>query len=187
MPRVSRQSAGILLYRRREGRLQVLLAHPGGPFWAKKDLGAWSIPKGEHDQDEEPEQAARREFAEETGSRIESDSLVPLGEVKQKSGKLVRAFAVEGDFDPKELHSNTFELEWPPRSGRRLEVPEVDRAEWFDLDEAAGRIFEAQKPFLERLRESVDPHRSSEGSPAIDPGPNRAKPRAHRKPQGGQP
>ena len=155
MARASRQSAGILLYRRHEGRLQVLLAHPGGPFWAKKDLGAWTIPKGEHGQDEDPEQAARREFAEETGATLDSVHLIPLGEVKQKSGKLVRAFAAEGDFDPKTLRSNTFELEWPPRSGRRLEVPEVDRAEWFDLEEAAGRMFEAQRPFLERLRESI--------------------------------
>ena len=154
MARASRLSAGILLYRRVQGRLQVMLVHPGGPFWAKKDKGAWSIPKGEHDEDEHPEQAARREFAEETGSRIELDELVPLGEVKQKSGKLVRAFAAEGEFDPEELDSNMFELEWPPRSGRHVEVPEVDRAAWFDLDEAAERIFEAQRPFLERLRES---------------------------------
>ena len=158
MPRSSRSSAGILLYRRNQGRLQVLLVHPGGPFWAKKDLGAWTIPKGEHDETESAEQAARREFAEETGCRIELNGLVPLGDVKQKSGKLVRAFAAEGDFDPTERSSNTFELEWPPRSGRRIEVPEVDRAEWFDLDEAARRILEAQRPFLERLQMEADPH-----------------------------
>jgi predicted NUDIX family NTP pyrophosphohydrolase len=162
MPRSSRQSAGILLYRKVENRLQVLLVHPGGPFWAKKDLGAWTIPKGEHEEGEDPEQAARREFAEETGASLALEELVPLGEVRQKSGKIVRAFAAEGDFDPKELNSNTFELEWPPRSGRRIEVPEVDRAEWFDLEEAARRLFEAQRPFLERLQESADPHRSSE-------------------------
>jgi predicted NUDIX family NTP pyrophosphohydrolase len=156
MPPASRQSAGILLYRRVHGRLEVLLVHPGGPFWAKKDLGAWTIPKGEYTEDESPEQAARREFAEETGVTLESsDELLPLGEVKQKSGKLVRAFAVQMDFDPNELRSNTFELEWPPRSGRRIEVPEVDRAEWFDLDEASRRIIEAQRPFLERLREAI--------------------------------
>ena len=162
MPRSSRQSAGILLYRKVENRLQVLLVHPGGPFWAKKDLGAWTIPKGEHEEGEDPEQAARREFAEETGASLALEELVPLGEVRQKSGKIVRAFAAEGDFDPKELNSNTFELEWPPRSGRRIEVPEVDRAEWFDLEEAARRLFEAQRPFLERFQESADPHRSSE-------------------------
>src|SRR5688572_10695879 len=103
MPPVSRQSAGILLYRRAQGRLQVLLVHPGGPFWAKKDLGSWTIPKGEHAEVESPEQAARREFAEETGTSLESEELLPLGEVKQKSGKLVRAYAVERDFEPKEL------------------------------------------------------------------------------------
>ena len=151
MPSAPRQSAGILLYRRVEGRLEVLLVHPGGPFWARKDLGAWTIPKGEHGSDEEPEQAARREFAEETGSELPNDDLVSLGQVKQKSGKLVRAFAVEGDFDPKTLKSNTFELEWPPRSGRRIQVAEVDRAEWFDLELAGRKILEAQKPFLERL------------------------------------
>ena len=152
MARIPRQSAGILLYRRRQGRLEVLLAHPGGPFWARKELGAWTIPKGEHGADESPEQAARREFAEETGASLPLDKLVSLGEVKQKSGKLIRAFAAEGDFDPATLVSNTFELEWPPRSGRRLEVPEVDRAEWFSLEEAAEMIFESQRPFLERLK-----------------------------------
>ena len=155
MAPATRQSAGILLYRRTQGRLQVLLVHPGGPFWAKKDLGSWTIPKGEHAEDEEPEHAARREFAEETGGKLPSESLADLGEVKQKSGKRVRAYAVQGDFDPKELVSNTFELEWPPRSGRRVVVPEVDRAQWFDLDEAAERILEAQRPFLERLQKTV--------------------------------
>ena len=151
MARIPRQSAGILLYRRRQGRLEVLLAHPGGPFWAKKELGAWTIPKGEHEADESPEQAARREFAEETGAILTARTLIELGEVKQKGGKLVRAFAAEGDFDPATLVSNTFELEWPPRSGRTIEVPEVDRAEWFSLEAAAEKIFESQKPFLERL------------------------------------
>jgi len=155
MAPATRQSAGILLYRRTQGRLQVLLVHPGGPFWAKKDQGAWTIPKGEYADDEEPEHAARREFAEETGATLPNDALTDLGEIKQKSGKRVRAYAVQGDFDSKKLRSNTFELEWPPRSGRRIEVPEVDRAEWFDLDEAGDRILEAQRPFLERLRETV--------------------------------
>ena len=155
MASATRQSAGILLYRRTQGRLQVLLVHPGGPYWAKKDAGAWTIPKGEHAEDEEPEHAARREFAEETGATLPNDALTDLGEIKQKSGKRVRAYAVQGDFDPKELVSNTFELEWPPRSGRRVVVPEVDRAEWFDLDEAAERILEAQRPLLERFQKTV--------------------------------
>jgi len=155
MASATRQSAGILLYRRTQGRLQVLLVHPGGPYWAKKDAGAWTIPKGEHADDEDPEHAARREFAEETGATLPNDALTDLGEIKQKSGKRVRAYAVQGDFDPKELVSNTFELEWPPRSGRRVVVPEVDRAEWFDLDEAAERILEAQRPLLERFQKTV--------------------------------
>ncbi len=155
MARSTRQSAGILLYRRASDRLEVLLVHPGGPFWARKDLGAWSIPKGEHEVGEDPEQAARREFAEETGASLAQAELVPLGEVRQKSGKIVRAFAAEGDFDPTTLQSNTFELEWPPRSGRILVVPEVDRAEWFDLEEASKRMFEAQRPFLARLENEL--------------------------------
>jgi predicted NUDIX family NTP pyrophosphohydrolase len=153
MAPVSRKSAGILLYRRLEGHLQVLLVHPGGPFWARRDLGAWTIPKGEYGEDEDPEQAARREFAEETGATLEDSPLVDLGEVKQKSGKRVRGYATEGDFDPATLVSNTFELEWPPRSGRHVQVPEVDRAAWFQLDEAAAKIHEAQRPFLDRLQE----------------------------------
>ena len=155
MASATRQSAGILLYRRTQGRLQVLLVHPGGPFWAKKDLGSWTIPKGEYGEGEEPEDAARREFVEETGATLPNNALTDLGEVRQRSGKRVRAYAVQGDFEPKELRSNTFELEWPPRSGARIQVPEVDRAEWFDLDEAVERILEAQRPFLERLRETA--------------------------------
>jgi predicted NUDIX family NTP pyrophosphohydrolase len=155
MARSNRQSAGILLYRKASDRLEVLLVHPGGPFWARKDLGAWTIPKGEHEEGEDPEQAARREFAEETGASLGSAELLPLGEIKQKGGKLVRAFAAQGDFDPDALLSNTFELEWPPRSGRRIEVPEVDRAEWFDLEEASKRMFEAQRPFLARLEKAL--------------------------------
>jgi len=155
MTPASRQSAGILLYRTQQGRLQVLLVHPGGPFWARKDLGAWSIPKGEYAPDEDPEHAARREFEEETGATLNTD-LKPLGEVTQKGGKRVLAFAAEGDFDPAHLKSNTFPLEWPPRSGKTIDVPEVDRAAWFDLEEAAARIFEAQKPLLEKLLELSD-------------------------------
>jgi len=144
-------SAGLLLYRMRDGAPEVLLVHPGGPFWARKDEGAWSIPKGEHGADEEPQAAAIRELAEELGTTLELADLKELGEVRQRGGKLVRAFAAEGDFDPDTLHSNTFEMEWPPRSGRRQEFPEVDRAQWFDPETARQKINPAQSAFLDRL------------------------------------
>ena len=147
---MARRSAGLLLYRRRDGELEVFLVHPGGPFWAKKDLGAWSIPKGEYSDGEDPLSAARREFEEETGFAPPGDS-VALGEVKQTGGKVVVAWAAEGDCDPGELVSNTCEIEWPPRSGRKLEIPEVDRAGWFLLAEARERILKSQQPFLDRL------------------------------------
>ncbi|HYK59382.1 MAG TPA: NUDIX domain-containing protein [Bryobacteraceae bacterium] len=143
-------SAGILLYRRRKGNLEVLLAHPGGPFWKRKDLGAWSIPKGECDAGEDPMAAARREFEEETGLSLKSE-LTPLGEVKQAGGKRVLAWAVEGDCDPASIHSNTFDLEWPPKSGKIQQFPEIDRFEWFSLDAARERLVEAQTVFLDRL------------------------------------
>jgi predicted NUDIX family NTP pyrophosphohydrolase len=146
------RSAGILLHRTgSDGEPEVLLVHPGGPYWAKKDLGAWSLPKGEHGDDEAPLAAALREFEEETGTRIDGEAAVDLGEVRQKGGKVVRAFAVAGDLDPDQLVSGTFELEWPPRSGRRRAFPEVDRAAWFGLAEARRRLLEAQVPFLDRL------------------------------------
>jgi predicted NUDIX family NTP pyrophosphohydrolase len=144
-------SAGILLHRRSEFGIEVLLVHPGGPFWARKDLGAWSIPKGELDGDEDPRDCALREFAEETGTRLPRSALEDLGSVRQKSGKLVFAFAVEGEFDPATLASNTFELEWPPRSGRMRAFPEIDRAEWFGLDAARGKLNPAQAEFVDRL------------------------------------
>ena len=144
-------SAGVLLYRRREGAVEVLLVHPGGPFWARKDLGAWSIPKGEYDDGEDPRACALREFAEETGTRLPGGALDELGSVKLKSGKLVLAFAVEGDLDPATISSNTFELEWPPRSGRIQSFPEVDRAEWFDLTTAREKLNPAQAEFVDRL------------------------------------
>ena len=147
-------SAGILLFRRRNGELQVLLVHPGGPFWAARDLGAWSIPKGEY-RGEDPLVAARREFAEELGSPAPHGRMIDLGQVRLKSGKLVRAWGVEGDLDAGAARSNTCEIEWPPRSGRRIEIPEVDRAEWFELEEAARRINPAQAALLERLAEQV--------------------------------
>ena len=144
-------SAGILLYRLSEAGPEVLLVHPGGPFWARKDLGAWSIPKGEPDAGEDARAAALREFAEETGTRLAGGALDELGTVKQKSGKVVTAFAVAGDLDPATLASNTFEVEWPPRSGRRQSFPEVDRAEWFDLDTAREKLNPAQAAFVDRL------------------------------------
>jgi predicted NUDIX family NTP pyrophosphohydrolase len=144
-------SAGILLHRRGPAGREVLLVHPGGPFWARKDLGAWSIPKGELDDGQDPRACARREFAEETGTELPDGALDDLGAVKLKSGKIVVAFAVEGDLDPATLVSNTFELEWPPRSGRIQAFPEVDRAEWFGLDAAREKLNPAQAAFVDRL------------------------------------
>jgi predicted NUDIX family NTP pyrophosphohydrolase len=144
-------SAGILLHRRGDDGVEVLLVHPGGPFWARKDLGAWSIPKGEIDADEDPRAAARREFAEETGARLPDGALDELGSVRQKSGKVVVAFAAPGDLDPAAVVSNTFEMEWPPRSGRVQAFPEVDRAEWFGLDAAREKLIPAQAAFVDRL------------------------------------
>lgn len=145
-----RRSAGLLLYRRREGGVEVLLVHPGGPFWANKDDGVWSIPKGEYIPREDPLAAARREFEEETGARPEGEAFA-LGEFRQSSAKIVDAWAVEGDFDPATLKSNTFTLEWPPRSGRTREVPEVDRAAWFTPEAAARKLLKGQRPILEAL------------------------------------
>jgi predicted NUDIX family NTP pyrophosphohydrolase len=147
-------SAGILLYRRSAHGIEVLLVHPGGPFWARRDLGSWSIPKGEFGPDEEPAAAARREFAEELGVELPGE-LHPLGEVKQKAGKRVVGFAVEMDIDASTVHSNSFEMEWPPRSGRTKSFPEIDRAEWFDLDTARQKIIPGQAPFLDRLASLV--------------------------------
>lgn len=143
-------SAGILLFRERAGRLEVLLAHPGGPYWAKKDAGAWTIPKGEIAEDEEPLAAARREFEEETGARVEGEPL-PLRPRRQPGGKLVHAWAMRGDLDPTAVRSITFTMEWPPRSGRQQAFPEVDRAGWFGLPDARGKILKGQAPFLDEL------------------------------------
>jgi len=147
------RSSGVLLYRRTGGRIEVLLGHMGGPFWARKDDGAWSIPKGEHDPDEDGEAAARREFAEELGSPVPVVRLQPLGEVKGR--KLLAVWAGEGDLDADSVTSNTFPLEWPPRSGRMQEFPEIDRAAWFDLGVAHSKIVQAQRPFLDRLADSL--------------------------------
>jgi predicted NUDIX family NTP pyrophosphohydrolase len=147
---VPKRSAGILMYRRGAMGLELLLVHPGGPFWARKDLGAWSIPKGEYSETEDPRDVAMREFEEETGTHPRGE-LRPLGEVTQPGRKVVTAFALEGDFDPATLKSNTFELEWPPKSGRRASFPEVDRAEWFDIDFARQKMLSAQVELLDRL------------------------------------
>jgi predicted NUDIX family NTP pyrophosphohydrolase len=150
-----RSSAGILLYHGADDALEVLLVHPGGPFWARKDAGAWSIPKGEYSDDEDPLAAARREFAEELGSEPPPGEPSDLGEIRQKSGKLVHAWALAGDLDASEIRSNTFTLEWPPRSGRMGEFPEVDRAQWFALDLAREKLNPAQVAFLDRLVQTV--------------------------------
>jgi predicted NUDIX family NTP pyrophosphohydrolase len=146
-------SAGIVLYRGQPP--EVLLVHPGGPLWARRDRGAWSIPKGEYEQGEDPLDAARREFEEELGAPPPAGQGLDLGEIRQKSGKLVRSWALAGDFDPATLRSNTFALEWPPRSGRLQEFPEIDRAEWFTLPEARERIIAAQIPLLDRLEQAL--------------------------------
>jgi predicted NUDIX family NTP pyrophosphohydrolase len=146
-----KQSAGILLYRYHQGILQVLLVHPGGPFWAKKDVGAWTIPKGEPGEGEELPVAAKREFMEETGFDIEGD-LIILTPVRQKGGKLVHAWAVEGDMDVALLKSNTFEMPWPPKSGNIQVFPEIDKAQWFSAEEALGKILPTQAAFIEELQ-----------------------------------
>ena len=149
--RAPKRSAGILVYRRRSASVEVLLGHPGGPFWSRRDTGAWSIPKGEYSTDEPAEDAARREFTEELGLPVPAGVLMPLGDVRQKNGKIVTAWAVEGDLDPTTVVPGTFELEWPPRSGRRQITPEIDRVAWFSLAEAADRINAAQRTFLDRV------------------------------------
>jgi predicted NUDIX family NTP pyrophosphohydrolase len=142
------------MYRGSGANLALLLVHPGGPFWAKKDLGAWSIPKGEHAADEDPLAVAQREFEEETGARPRGE-FRSLGDVVQAGGKRVSAWAVEGDFDPATLVSNSFELEWPPRSGRKQSFPEVDRAEWFSPEQAREKILPGQRAFIDRLVELI--------------------------------
>ena len=146
----------MLLYKYEKGELLVLLVHPGGPFWAKKDLGSWSIPKGEYESGENPLAAAVREFGEETGGQVKGP-FHPLGEIRQKSGKVVIAWAVQGEFDPKALKSNLCKIEWPPKSGKTQMVPEADRAGWFRIEEARKKILAAQLPFLGRLELAVAP------------------------------
>jgi predicted NUDIX family NTP pyrophosphohydrolase len=150
---MAKKSAGLLLFRDTRGVLEVLLVHPGGPLWAKKDEGAWSIPKGEFTDDEDPLAAARREFEEEMGAPARGEFL-PLTPLKQSGGKLVFAWAVRSDFDPATLKSNLFSMEWPPRSGKRREFPEIDRAQWFTLDQARSKILKGQAGFLDQLVEA---------------------------------
>jgi predicted NUDIX family NTP pyrophosphohydrolase len=147
---MSKSSAGLLMYRKKRTALEVLLVHPGGPFWRNKDEGAWSIPKGEVDEGEDLHEAARREFEEETGSRP-SGEFLPLTPIKQKSGKIIHAWAVEGNLDPAAIRSNTFTMEWPPKSGKRIEFPEVDRAAFFDIATATNKINPAQALLLTEL------------------------------------
>jgi predicted NUDIX family NTP pyrophosphohydrolase len=150
MAGVRKLSAGILMFRKRESTLQVFLVHPGGPFWRNKDAGAWSIPKGEYEEREDPLDAAKREFREETG--IEADGeFLPLGQIKQPSGKLITAWALEGDCSPSAVRSDMFSMEWPPKSGRQQEFPEVDRADWFTVNEAKKRIVKGQIGFIDRV------------------------------------
>jgi predicted NUDIX family NTP pyrophosphohydrolase len=152
---VPQRSAGILLYRLAGNAPEVLLVHPGGPFWARRDAGVWSIPKGEYDDAEDPQACALREFEEETGSALPPGRLIDLGEVRQKSGKLVTAWAAEGDLDADAVRSNTFTMEWPPRSGSTAEFPEIDRAGWFGVDAAREKLNPAQTEFLDRLLERL--------------------------------
>jgi predicted NUDIX family NTP pyrophosphohydrolase len=147
-------SAGILLYRVRSGAPEVFLVHPGGPFWTKKDAGAWSIPKGEFEEGDDPLETARREFLEETGSPV-SGGFVALTPLKQKSGKLVHAWAAEGDIDAASIRSNTFSMEWPPRSGKQQEFPEVDRGEWFSIPAAREKLHQGQLGFLDELESKI--------------------------------
>jgi predicted NUDIX family NTP pyrophosphohydrolase len=152
---MSKRSAGLLLYRVRDEGLEVFLAHMGGPFWARKDEGAWTIVKGEYEEPEDPFAAARREFLEETGTHPPAGRTLDLGEVRQSSGKRVVAWAIEGDLDPASVRSNTFTVEWPPRSGLMREFPEIDRAEWFDTATARRKLIKAQVPFIDALERQV--------------------------------
>lgn len=156
---MARKSAGILLFRKDADDVRVLLVHPGGPYWKSKDLGAWSIPKGERDEAEEAEAAARREFLEETGMAV-AGPLLPLGAIRQPGGKEVTGFACEGDLDPSAIACNSFEMEWPPRSGRMSSFPEVDRAEWFALALAREKINRGQRVLLDRLEALLRGHPS---------------------------
>jgi predicted NUDIX family NTP pyrophosphohydrolase len=152
---MAKTSAGILAYRKKNGAHEFFLCHPGGPFYQNKDLSSWTIPKGEYDSGEEPLAAAKREFEEETGQKIEGDFL-PLNPVKYKSGKIVTAWAVHANPDEKNISSNFFSLEWPPKSGKYIDVPEIDKCEWFSIEEARKKILPALRPLMEELFESLE-------------------------------
>lgn len=152
---MGKKSAGILLYRLKGNSLEVFLVHPGGPLWAKKDLGAWSIPKGEFTEQESPLAAAKREFKEELGIEF-TGSVIPLTPIKQKSGKIVYAWASEGDIDPDAIKSNTFEMEWPPGCGKKQEFPEIDKGKWMDISEARRKIIPSQSPLIDELVSTLD-------------------------------
>jgi predicted NUDIX family NTP pyrophosphohydrolase len=158
----ARTSAGLLLFRVREEVCEVLLGHMGGPFWAKKDDGGWSIPKGEYDDGEDPFTVALREFEEELGTPVQAEAFIDLGEIRQPGGKRVTVWAAEGDFDASTARSNTFPLEWPPRSGRFQEFPEIDRAAWFPVAEARTKLLKGQLPLLDRLMAELAPRTVSE-------------------------
>jgi predicted NUDIX family NTP pyrophosphohydrolase len=162
---MARKSAGILLWKRKHNSLLVLLVHPGGPFWKNRDAGAWSIPKGEYDDDEEALAAARREFAEELGPLPEGE-VTPLGDIRQKAGKVVTAFALEADFDCDSFECNSFEMEWPPKSGKRASFPEIDQAQGFERDEARRRIIPAQAELIERLEAELATSSPAKSRPA---------------------
>ena len=150
-----KRSAGLLIYRYREGTMEVFLVHPGGPFWKNKDEGSWMIPKGEIDEGEEALPAAQREFQEETGFEPPEPPYYPLPTIKQAGGKVVEAFAVEGDCNPEQMKSNTFDMEWPPKSGRQQAFPEVDRGAWYALPMAARKILKSQRPLLDALEKAI--------------------------------
>ena len=166
---MQKKSAGLLMYRRKQRVLEVFLVHPGGPFWTNKDLGAWTIPKGGYEADELPLDAAQREFQEETGFTAKGEFL-ELGVVQQAGGKLVSAWGFAGDCNPAELTSNLCHVEWPPRSGRMLEIPEVDRGAWFSLGDARRRILKTQAPFLDRLWRLLEPAHADENGAGAQPG-----------------
>jgi predicted NUDIX family NTP pyrophosphohydrolase len=153
---MKKQSAGVLLFRRKDNNIEVLLGHPGGPFWKNKDAGAWSIPKGEYEPDEDPLVAARREFAEETGQAVPEGPLIDLGDMKRKDGKVIRIWAVEGEIDIQHIMSNTFEVEWPPKTGQMQSFPEIDRAAWYPLNAAPAKLHKGQDIFIERLADQLD-------------------------------
>ena len=153
---MGKKSAGVLLYRFKNKKLEVMLVHPGGPFWAKKDAGVWSIPKGEFENDEEALIAAKREFEEELGAKISAEKFIELSPVKSKSKKIIYAFAAAYDFDTTNIKSNLCWVDWPPRSGKRIEIPEIDKADWFDIETAKEKILAYQLPLIEELVEKIE-------------------------------